>query len=92
MRLSIPDLQAFADGKVLSAIAAVLLMSACATAPTATQAPAQQYPAWLEMKPGYAETCISGGGCVPMTQRELREFAAEVMQRTMQVCRRSSSI
>ncbi len=63
-----------------------------ATAPTTAQAPAQQYPAWLEMKPGYAETCIKGGGCIPMTQAELQEMATEIMHRTIQVCRRSTTI
>ncbi len=78
--------------KPLFAILTVFLMSACGSAPTETQASGQEYPAWLEMKPGYAETCISGGGCVPMTQAELQEMAMQIVQRTMQVCRRPSSI
>ena len=89
----------------LSALAASLLLCACTTAPTVApvgqvaprptaEAPgtAQQYPAWLEMKPGYAEACISGGGCVPMTQSELNQLAVSIMQRTLQTCRRGSSI
>jgi starvation-inducible outer membrane lipoprotein len=82
--------------KPLLTILTVLLLSACATAPAPsreqTQAPAQQYPAWLEMKPGYAETCMKGGGCVPMTQAELQELADEVVQRTLQACRRATNI
>ena len=77
--------------KPLLTILTVLLLSACATAP-APQQTAQPYPAWLEMKPGYAETCLRGGGCVPMTQSELQELADEVMQRTLQACRRATSI
>lgn len=78
---------------------AVLLLSACAsTAPTAAPEPTMasinkdSYPVWLEMKPGYAEACISAGGCVPMTQAELNEMAAAVMLRTLQACRRMPSI
>jgi starvation-inducible outer membrane lipoprotein len=72
-----------------TAPAAVPTQAATAKVTPATEP--QQYPAWLEMKPGYAETCISGGGCVPMTQAELQEMAAEIVQRTLQACRRSSS-
>lgn len=85
--------------KILPALLAALLGAACANVPTAPADPpsaasgaAQQYPAWLEMKPGYAETCIAGGGCVPMTQGELNQLAADIMQRTLQACRRSSAI
>lgn len=80
--------------KPLLTILTILLLSACATAPAPeqTQAPAQQYPAWLEMKPGYAETCMNGGGCVPMTQAELQELADAVVQRTLQACRRATNI
>lgn len=82
--------------KPLLTILTVLLLHACATAPAPapeqSQAPAQQYPAWLEMKPGYAETCMNGGGCVPMTQTELQELANEVVQRTLQACRRATTI
>ncbi|WP_041674994.1 hypothetical protein [Ramlibacter tataouinensis] len=78
--------------KLLLPVLTALLMSACASAPPANPAAAQAYPAWLEMKPGYAEACISAGGCVPMTQGELQQMAAEIMQRTMQVCRRTSDI
>jgi hypothetical protein len=76
------------------AILTALLLSACATfpAPEQTRDPAQQYPAWLEMKPGYAEACMNGGGCVPMTQAELQELADEVVKRTLQACRRATSI
>jgi hypothetical protein len=76
----------------------LVLLSACATATAPapateqTQAPTQQYPAWLEMKPGYAEACMKGGGCVPMTQAELQELADEVMKRTLQACRRATNI
>ena len=83
----------------LPALAATLLLCACATAPTVETRPtaeikdaAQQYPAWLEMKPGYAEACISGGGCIPMTQGELNQLAANIIQRTLQACRRGQSI
>jgi len=86
--------------KPLFTIFTVLLLSACATAPASapaqapalgqTQASAQQYPAWLEMKPGYAEACMTGGGCVPMTQAELQELVNEVVQRTLQACRRAT--
>ena len=75
----------------LLTILAVLLLSACATAPAPEQT-AQPYPAWLEMKPGYAETCMQGGGCVPMTRSELQELADEVVQRTLQACRRATHI
>lgn len=82
--------------KPILSLFAVVLLSACAAgpapAPEQTQAGAQQYPAWLEMKPGYAETCMNGGGCVPMTQAELQELANEVVQRTLQACRRATSI
>jgi hypothetical protein len=82
--------------KPLLTLLTVLLLSACATAPVPapeqTQAPPQQYPAWLEMKPGYAETCMNGGGCVPMTQAELQELADEVMRRTLRACRRATNI
>jgi starvation-inducible outer membrane lipoprotein len=80
--------------KPLLTILTILLLSACATAPAPeqTQASAQLYPAWLEMKPGYAETCMKGGGCVPMTQAELQELADAVVQRTLQVCRRATNI
>jgi len=80
--------------KPLLTILTVLLLSACAAAPTPQQAeaPAQQYPAWLEMKPGYAETCMKGGGCVPMTQTELQDLANAVVQRTLQACRRATNI
>lgn len=77
--------------KPLLTILTVLLLSACATAPTPAQT-AQPYPAWLEMKPGYAEACMKDGGCVPMTRTELQELADEVVQRTLQACRRATSI
>ncbi len=77
--------------KPLLALVVVLLLSAF-TGHQTTQASTPQYPSWLEMKPGYAEACISGGGCIPMTQAELQDFAAQVMQRTMQACRRSTTI
>lgn len=77
-----------------------LLACACTNAatlttrqPTAeTKEAAPQYPTWLEMKPGYAETCINGGGCIPMTHDELNQLVAQVMQRTLQACRRGRSI
>ena len=83
--------------KALPALLAAVLVCACTTTPPpTTHATAvtreAAYPEWLEMKPGYAETCISGGGCIPMTQAELNHFAAQVMQRTLQACRRSPSI
>jgi len=85
--------------KTLFVLLAALLASACANVPTtAEQAPSaktevvQQYPAWLEMKPGYAEACMSGGGCVPMTQGELNQLASEIVQRTLQACRRAQPI
>ena len=77
--------------KPLLAILVVLLLSAFAGY-TTTQAGAPEYPSWLEMKPGYAEACIKGGGCVPMTQAELQNLAAQVMHRTMQVCQRTPTI
>jgi len=87
--------------KPLPLVLAVLLTSGCAApytvapsmpAPQATPVSAPQYPDWLEMKPGYAEACISGGGCIPMTQAELNAMAAALVQRTLQACRRSQSI
>ena len=86
--------------KSLVTLSAVLLLSACAATkpveppPTTTKVedPANPYPAWLVMKPGYAEACIRGGGCVPMTQAELSALAANVMQRTLQACGRGQSI
>jgi hypothetical protein len=51
---------------------------------------AANYPAWLEMKPGYAEACMQGGGCIPMTQGELQELANVVRMRTMDLCRRNT--
>ena len=86
--------------KALSALLTTLLACACTTAPTLTtrqptaetEEAAPQYPAWLEMKPGYAEACIKGGGCIPMTQGELNQLVAQVMQRTLQACRRGPSI
>lgn len=90
--------------KALSALLAALLVCACTTVPTPTTTAAatkpaadageaaQRYPAWLEMKPGYAEACVSGGGCIPMTQAELNQLAADVMQRTLQACRRAPAI
>jgi hypothetical protein len=73
---------------VIIAIFVVLMTAGCAT----TQAPQAQYPAWLDMKPGYAETCAKApGGCVPMTQAELQEMVDEVVQRVLQMCRRSST-
>ena len=77
--------------KSISATLAVLMMTAFAAYPS-TETAAPQYPAWLEMKPGYAEACINGGGCIPMTQAELQSLAAQVMQRTMQSCRRGMTI
>jgi len=77
--------------KPLLTIIAVILLSAFTGYPS-SQASTPQYPAWLEMKPGYAEACINGGGCVPMTQAELQDLAGRVMQRTMQACRRGISI
>jgi hypothetical protein len=77
--------------KPLLAILVVTLMSFFTAFPT-SQASAPQYPAWLEMKPGYAEACISAGGCVPMTQAELQDLAAQVAQRAMQACRRGMTI
>lgn len=78
--------------KLLFALSALLLLSACASAPPAVQAESQPaYPAWLEMKPGYAEACVKGGGCVPMTQGELQQLTMEVMNRTLQSCRRLPS-
>ena len=85
--------------RILPALLAALLVCACTTAPTASTPPVaetkeavQQFPAWLEMKPGYAETCINGGGCIPMTQGELNQLAADIVQRTLQACRRSPTI
>lgn len=86
--------------KSLFAISAIFLVSGCATSPTAPTAPTastastadvQPYPAWLEMKPGYAEICAKGGGCVPMTQGELQQMTLEIMNRTFQACRRLPS-
>lgn len=77
--------------KLTSATLVVLMMSAFAAYPS-TETATPQYPAWLEMKPGYAEACINGGGCIPMTQAELQGMAAQVMQRTMQACRRGMTI
>ena len=80
--------------KRLFAVPAVLLLSAMAVHSAAEPpepAPAPQYPAWLEMKPGYAEACIKAGGCVPMTQAELQNLALQVMQRTIQFCPKSQS-
>lgn len=77
--------------KPLLAIVVVFLLSALAGYATGGGS-APQYPAWLEMKPGYAEACINGGGCVPMTQAELQDLAAQVMQRTMHACRRGTTI
>lgn len=74
--------------KLLFAVCALALVSGCASSPPAPQADVQQYPAWLEMKPGYAETCAQGGGCVPMTQGELQQMTLEIMNRTLQSCRR----
>lgn len=85
--------------KSLLPLAAAFLLCACASSPPApalaVAAPAaapQTYPAWLEMKPGYEEACISAGGCIPMTQAELNGLAAEIMQRTLQACRRTPTI
>lgn len=94
--------------KALAALSACLLVGACTTTPTSpgpahpalpttpvaagTPEPDPQYPSWLEMKPGYAEACIQGGGCIPMTQGELNQLAADIMQRTLQACRRVPSI
>jgi hypothetical protein len=77
--------------KPLLAILVVTLLSLFSAFPT-SQASTPQYPAWLEMKPGYAEACINGGGCIPMTQAELQDLAAQVMQRAMQSCRRGMTI
>lgn len=65
----------------------LLALSGCATTQAATT-----YPAWLEMKEGYADTCAAAGpgGCVPMTQNELRALVMEVHQKTLAMCRRSS--
>jgi hypothetical protein len=73
--------------KALIALLPTLMAAACATAPQATQT-VERYPAWLEMKPGWAETCAAEG-CVPVTQRELQELANDVHQRTLVMCRRS---
>lgn len=91
--------------KSLLPLAAVFLLSACASSPpapspaaaepapvSAAAAAVQSYPAWLEMKPGYEEACINAGGCIPMTQAELNGLAAEIMQRTLQACRRTPTI
>lgn len=71
------------------AVAIPFALSACA-APKAVAAPT--YPVWLEMKDGYAETCAAAGpgGCVPMTQEELRALVMDVHQKTLAMCRRSS--
>jgi len=85
--------------KALSLLLAALLVGGCTTAPMVAshsiaeaKEAAQQYPAWLEMKPGYAEACMTGGGCIPMTQGELNQLASDIMQRTLQVCRRMPTI
>lgn len=80
--------------RLLFATLSLLLVSACATVapPPTDKAEVQAYPVWLEMKPGYAETCLQGGGCVPMTQGELQQMTLEIMNRTMQACRRLPSI
>jgi hypothetical protein len=80
--------------KALIVLVVPALLSACASPPPLQPAPAAPtatlYPAWLEMKPGYAEACQQGGGCVPMTQAELQELAGIVRQRTLEICRRNS--
>jgi hypothetical protein len=81
--------------KALIVLVVPALLAACAGAapapqPAAAAAAATLYPAWLEMKPGYAEACEKGGGCVPMTQAELQELAGIIRQRTLEVCRRNS--
>lgn len=78
--------------KLLLTALPVLLVSGCASAPPAPANLAQQYPAWLEMKPGYAETCAKGGGCVPMTQAELQQMTVEILNRALQTCRRLPTI
>ena len=77
--------------RLLFAMATLVLVSGCASAPPTPVAEAPQYPTWLEMKPGYAETCAKGGGCVPMTQGELQQMTMEIMNRTLQACRRLPS-
>ncbi|MEJ7929483.1 hypothetical protein WG922_05795 [Ramlibacter sp. AN1015] len=75
----------------LLAVLVVLLLSAFGGY-SSTEANTSEYPDWLQMKPGYAEACISGGGCVPMTQAELRDLVAQVTHRTLQACRRPLTI
>lgn len=62
--------------------------AALGAAPAAAPA-APQYPSWLQMKEGYAEECAAApGGCVPMTQEELRQIIQTVHQRTLEQCNR----
>lgn len=84
--------------KLLLAALTILLASGCASAPPSPAVPAlpavqaPEYPAWLEMKPGYAETCAKGGGCVPMTQAELQQMTMDILNRALQACRRLPTI
>lgn len=68
-----------------------LLLQGCAVPKAVAAAPT--YPVWLEMKEGYADTCAAAGpgGCVPMTQEELRALVMEVHKRSMAMCMRSGT-
>jgi hypothetical protein len=78
--------------KSLFAMLSIFVMAGCASTAPPVQSNAERYPDWLEMKTGYAEACIRGGGCVPMTQGELQQMARDIMLRTLQACRRTPGI
>lgn len=70
--------------------AIALALSIFATGCASVQ-PQPVTPAWLEMKEGYAQACIDGGGCVPMTRQELQQLVNVVHQRTLQMCARNGA-
>lgn len=65
----------------------LLLLTGCAATQNPTAAPVASYPSWLEMKEGYAESCIADGGCVPMSKREIAELLNVVHMKTLEMCR-----
>lgn len=75
--------------KLLFILIGVVLLLICVTACSTTPAPHEATPAWLRMKPGYAQGCIDGGGCTPFTDEELRQVVQTVQKRTLEMCKNS---
>lgn len=74
--------------KVLVLVAASALIayagSARADEAPQSQTAEPQYPTWLVMKPGYAEACINEGGCIPLSQADLKKIENIIRMQTIE--------